>query len=85
MHYFICAMVLLSIAGCDKPNTAEAGANNKLRNGDVAKVAEAPDGTILWAVKDGTTTIYFASSGTQRSYSCGKSCTRTDHVPTKQE
>lgn len=78
---FIC---LLGLTACDPPRSAELGAARKISDGEVAKIAEAPDGTVLWAVQDRGETVYFASGGTQHRVSCGKACTRTIFTATAQ-
>jgi hypothetical protein len=50
----------------------------------VVRVATAPDGTVLWGVRTGNRDVYFASSGTRTTQSCGKNCTRSVEVPTAQ-
>lgn len=72
----------LLLASCDVPRTAEPNLESKLDNGDVAKIAVAPDGTVLWGVKAGGRTVFFASRGVQHSVSCGKNCVRQEIVPT---
>lgn len=77
------AMALPVLASaCAMPQTAEPDAGRKLSGGQVAKVAEAPDGTVLWAVDAGTRRVYFSSGGgAQWTEGCGKNCTRTVDVP----
>lgn len=69
------------LAGCDQPKTSDPRISERLADGEVAQVAIAPDGTVLWAVRRNGSTIYFASSGTRRTEGCGKHCTRDEYVP----
>lgn len=76
---------LALLAACSvSTNTSEPGANDKIYSGEVALVAEAPDGTKLWGVEPrrGGRVVYFASAGTARTVGCGKNCTRLETVPT---
>jgi hypothetical protein len=79
----------LGLSGCDGPaRTADPIAEARMKNGEVALVAVAPDGTQLWGITPpgANRRVYFASTGTQTSHTehCGKSCNRTvdDIVPT---
>lgn len=73
---------LLAVASCGDPNTAERGARDRLSAGEVARIAVAPDGTVLWGVRHNGNIIYFSSGSAQRTEACGKNCTRTIFVPT---
>lgn len=83
------AIGLLYLAACDQASqTAESGASEKIERGQVALVAEAPDGTKLWGISPpgASRRVYFASSGAITSHPerCGKNCTTEvdDVVPT---
>lgn len=81
----IAAFAAVWLTGCEKsrvPKSGESHAIDKAWNGDVARIAEAPDGTVLWGVRAAGHMVYFASAGTSYSESCGKNCTRTVSVPT---
>ncbi len=69
---------LLGLAACDRAQPVEQANGSP---NEVFLVAIAPDGTHLWRTGGG---VYFASSGTQRTVSCGKSCTRQERVATAQ-
>lgn len=85
-------LAMLVLSGCDKaPDPATAEFN---RNAPACKpvlIAEAEDGTRLWAVGtdcpniSGTRRVYFSSSGafTEHSETCGRNCTHSvpDGVP----
>jgi hypothetical protein len=73
--------VLLAVTACTMPNSAEPGASEVIDRGGVAKIAEAPDGTILWGVRSRGGYVYFSSSGTTYSEGCGKNCTRVVEIP----
>ena len=73
---------LFLLAACDPPKSAEPEAKAKSERGEVALMATAPDGTKLWAVMSMGRTIYFASTGTSASESCGKACTYERTTPT---
>jgi hypothetical protein len=71
--------ILLPIAmlsACNNPPEANIPASQ------VVRVATAPDGTVLWGVRTGGRNVYFASTGTQTTQSCGKNCVRPVQVPT---
>lgn len=74
-------MVLLAVAGCSMPDSADPQAGSTLSTGGVAKIAEAPDGTILWGVRSRGTTVYFSSAGASWTASCGKNCATQEQVP----
>lgn len=80
MKYLLIPMLLL-VAACsgNVAATAEEGAEDKLKAGQVALIATAPDGTKLWGVYSAGRMVYFSNSGTSYSYTqnCGKNCTRT--------
>lgn len=79
----ISAACVMMLASCGEPSsTAEPGASVRMAEGDVVRIAVAPDGTVLWGVRHQGINIYFASSGTRRHVTCGKGCTRTIYVPT---
>jgi hypothetical protein len=73
--------LVLALASCDVPNSAEPNAYKKIDKGEVALIATAPDGTKLWGVSAGGYYVYFSSAGTDWSYTCGKSCQRHVQVP----
>ena len=75
------AALCVGLAACEPPKTAEPHASEKLSGGEVVQIALAPDGTVLWKVRDGSREVYFASSGAQWQSSCGKGCSRTNTVP----
>jgi len=75
MKIVICAIALLGLAACNKPEA-------NIPTGRVVLVTTAPDGTKLWGVKTNNRVVYFASSGTNSTESCGKSCSRDVQVPT---
>jgi len=75
MKIAICAVALLGLAACQKPEA-------NIPAGRVVHITTAPDGTKLWGVKTNGRVVYFASSGTATTESCGKSCTRDEQVPT---
>lgn len=83
MKYFLLPTLVL-LAACNTPSvTMEPGGDEKLARGEVIKVAEAPDGTILWAVEGAAGRIvHFSSHGTSTTQSCGKNCTIDVQVPT---
>lgn len=74
-------LALLPLAACSAPNTADKNAGEKMNNGEVAKIAEAPDGTILWGVTYKSREIFFSSkAGTAFNQREGK-VTREVQVP----
>jgi hypothetical protein len=84
MKRILIAASLLFLAACDPPQSAEPGASQKVETGAVTLMATAPDGTKLWAVHSMGRTIYFASTGTSASESCGKGCINERTIPTAQ-
>jgi hypothetical protein len=85
-------LALLGLAACNPPpETTTPEQRAILDRGDVALIAVAPDGTKLWAVRNGRLNgrlVYFASSGSQTSHNeaCGKNCNKEvdDQVPLAQ-
>ena len=75
MHKITALLAVLAVPGCTgipQNAGADSDASDRLSQGRVAKIAEAPDGTILWAVDPPAgRRVYFASSGTQRTVGCG--------------
>lgn len=71
-------LAFLALAACSKLPDSE------IPRDKIVRVATAPDGTVLWGVHTGNRDVYFASSGTQTTESCGKNCTRSVQVPTAQ-
>ena len=64
---FFVAVLILLIGYISLPSSdAQIQADNReaLATGEVVKIAEAPDGTVLWAKKVGDQTIYFPSATT---------------------
>jgi hypothetical protein len=84
MKRILLAASLLFLTACDPPQSAEPGASQKVVTGAVTLMATAPDGTKLWAVRSMGRTIYFASTGTSASETCGKNCTYERTTPTAQ-
>ena len=82
-------LAALLLTACDRGTpSGDPEADSKLEAGQVALIARAPDGTVLWAVGSGGRIVYFATSGTQTQHTenCGKHCRRTviDAVPTSE-
>jgi photosystem II stability/assembly factor-like uncharacterized protein len=77
MKMICIAVAALGLASCSRAADVAGKPTEK-----VALVTTAPDGTKLWAVDAAGDIVYFASSGTQHSVSCGKSCTRQVYTPT---
>jgi hypothetical protein len=80
------ALVLLALAGCQRPDTADPDVVSKVWNGGVAQAAKAPDGTTLWVTRWGGEYVFFAASGTSwqthrtETTTDGKGRTRTHTV-----
>ena len=74
--------VALALTACGAPPLETLDGGRSDGNG-VSLMAVAPDGTHLWRFENGSNRdVYFASSGTQRTVGCGKSCARAEIVPT---
>lgn len=68
----LCFLLAVLLTGCDYSKTAEPDAQAKLADGQVVRVATAPDGTVLWAVRVAGAPVYFSSSGTHYEERHGK-------------
>lgn len=69
MRVVTLALAAAALAACAQPlpEGVDAERQASLKQGQVALVATAPDGTKLWAVKAGRRYVYFSSAGTQTS------------------
>ena len=87
MKKLVIGALALCLAGCENPTAISASDGGREDGGKVYLMAIAPDGTKLWAFAAPglQRTVFFASSGTQQTVGCGKSCNRPEYVPTAQE
>jgi hypothetical protein len=89
-HFMTIMLMVVGLTACHgspKSERASVEANEKSHNakeGNVILWATAPDGTKLWATRGQYEyLVFFSSSGTQTSQSCGRSCTRSVQVPSQ--
>lgn len=81
MKKLVLALVgLLALSACGNSSIPQPRAEGSPR--DVRLAAIAPDGTRLWKVYVSGEEVFFASSGTQHTVTCGKNCVHTVFTPT---